>query len=172
MSDAASIGAAIGNAVEYLTEHPDEARYTDSTAVASLNSGLAVTVQDPAGRTIRTDMPTSVGGGDTEPSPGWLFRAAIAACDVTLIAMRAAMLGVEVTDVQVTIDSEPDDRGIIGIDASVPAGPLNVRTRVRVTARGIDEQVLRELVDWAVEHCPVCDATKRAVPVSVEVEAG
>lgn len=172
MGDTERIGAAIASAVEYLTDHPDEARYTDSEAVASLDGGLRVAVRDPSGRTLHTDMPKGVGGGDTAPSAGWLFRAAIAACDATLIAMRAAMLGVELTDLHVTIDGESNDYGILGIDESVPAGPLGIRTRVRVAARDTDEQSLRDLVEWGIAHCPVCDATKRAVPMTIEIDVG
>jgi uncharacterized OsmC-like protein len=80
------------------------------------------------------------------------------------------MLGVELKELQVTIDSESNDHGILGIDESVPAGPLSVRTRVRVKASNADEAALRELVDWALAHCPVCDATKRAVPMTLDVE--
>jgi uncharacterized OsmC-like protein len=170
MGNADSIGSAIAGAIEYLTDHPDEARYTDSEAVASLVSGLRVSVRDPAGRTVETDMPKSVGGEDSMPSAGWLFRAGLAACDTTLIAMRAAMLGVELTGVRVAIDSESNDHGILGIDESVPAGPLSVRTRVQVSAKDVDEQSLRDMVDWAIAHCPVCDATKRAVPMTVDIE--
>lgn len=172
MSQTRKIGTAIAGAIEYLTQHPDEARYTDSEAVASLDGGLHVTVRDPAGRTVETDMPKGVGGGETAPSAGWLFRAAIAACDTTLIAMRAAILDVDLTDVQVTIDSESNDHGILGIDESVPAGPLSVRTRVHVAAKDTEEQSLRDLVEWAIAHCPVCDATKRAVPMTIEIDVG
>jgi uncharacterized OsmC-like protein len=166
-----SIADTIRNATEYLTANPGEARYTDSAAVATLEDGLKVRVAAPDGREIETDMPTGVGGEDSAPSPGWLFRAALAACDTTLIAMRAAMLGVELTDVEVTIDSESNDHGILGIDESVPAGPLSVRTRVRIAAEDADAQDVRQLVEWAVAHCPVCDATKRAVPMSLEIDA-
>lgn len=165
-----SIGDAIRTATEYLTANPAEASYTDSAAVATLEDGLKVTVTAPDGRTVSTDMVTSVGGGDTAPSPGWLFRAALAACDATLIAMRAAVLGVELTSVEVTIDSESNDFGILGIDEFVPAGPLSVRARVTIGAANADASTLRELVDWAIAHCPVCDATKRAVPVTLEVD--
>src|SRR5919106_3716743 len=134
MAETNEIGDAIAGAIEYLSEHPEEARYTDSEAVASLTGGLRVTVRDQAGHTIDTDMPKGVGGDESAPSAGWLFRAALAACDVTLIAMRAAMLGVELTDVQITIDSESNDHGILGIDESIPAGPFSVRTRVRLGA--------------------------------------
>jgi uncharacterized OsmC-like protein len=166
-----SIGDAIRNATSYLTENPQEARYTDSAAVATLDDGLKVTVVAPDGRKVTTDMPEGVGGSDSAPAPGWLFRAALAACDTTLIAMRAAMLGVKLTDIEVTIDSESNDFGILGIDESVPAGPLSVRTHARVKAEGADPMAMRELVEWAIAHCPVCDATKRAVPMTLEVDA-
>jgi uncharacterized OsmC-like protein len=166
-----SIGDAIRVATDHLTAHPQEARYTDSAAVATLGTGLTVTVTAPDGRSVTTDMSTGVGGTNTAPSPGWLFRAALASCDTTLIAMRAAMLGVRLTACEVTIDSESNDLGILGIDANVPAGPLSVRTRVNVKAKDIEPAALRELVDWAVAHCPVCDATKRAVPMTLEIEA-
>jgi uncharacterized OsmC-like protein len=172
MSESERIGSAIHGAIEYLTQHPEEARYTDSEAVASLEKGLRVSVKDPAGRVVETDMSKGIGGEETAPSAGWLFRAALAACDTTLIAMRAAMLGIELTEAQVTIDSESDDFGILGIDDSIPAGPLRVRTRVRVSARDTDEQVLRDLVEWAMGHCPVCDVTKRAVPVTIDIDLG
>lgn len=166
-----SIGDAIRDATKYLTENPDEAAYTDSAAVATLNDGLRITVTAPDGRTVTTDMPKGVGGTDGAPSPGWLFRAALAACDATLIAMRGAMLGVELTEVEVTIDSESNDLGILGIDESVPAGPLLVRTRVKIAAKDADDQEVRKLVEWAIAHCPVCDATKRAVPMTLEIDS-
>jgi hypothetical protein len=58
---------AIQAASEYLTEHPDEARYTDSPATATLDSGLVVHVTGPGGATIVTDMVPSVGGTATAP---------------------------------------------------------------------------------------------------------
>jgi uncharacterized OsmC-like protein len=70
------------------------------------------------------------------------------------------------------MDSESNDYGILVIDQSVPAGPLSVRTRVRVDAKDADEQSLRDLVDWAIAHCPVCDAIKRSVPMTIDVEVG
>lgn len=164
------IADAIRNATEYLTANPGEAHYTDSAAVATLESGLRVRVAAPDGREIATDMSKGVGGEDSALSPGWLFRAALAACDTTLIAMRAAMLGVELTDVEVTIDSESNDHGVLGIDESVPAGPLSVRTRIKVAARDADAQSVHQLVEWAVAHCPVCDAIKRAVPMTLEID--
>jgi uncharacterized OsmC-like protein len=96
------------------------------------------------------------------------LRAAIASCDATLIAMRAAQEGVSLSAVEVTVDSESDDRGILGLDDATPAGPLSARVAVSISGDGSDEQ-LRSIVAWAHEHCPVTDAVSRAVPVKLEI---
>ena len=163
------IQGAIRAASDYLTAHPDEARSTDSAAVATLVDGLVVRVTGPSGASMTTDMVPSVGGTATAPSPGWLLRAAESSCVATLIAMRAAMLGIALDTVEVTVDSDSDDRGLLGIDEAVPAGPLSSRVVIRLSATGVDAPQLEEIARWGVKHCPVCDALERAIPVSVEV---
>jgi uncharacterized OsmC-like protein len=163
------IQRAILAASEYLAQHPEEARSTDSAATAALVEGLVVRVTGPSGATITTDMVPSVGGTASAPSPGWLLRAAEASCVVTLIAMRAAMLGITLDTLEVTVDSVSDDRGLLGIDDDVPAGPLSGRVAVRLTAAGVDATTLEDMARWGVQHCPVCDALERSVPVLTEV---
>jgi uncharacterized OsmC-like protein len=167
MTDA--IRAALEGAGAYLTAHPDEARYTDSVARARVESGLRVLVDGDAGERLETDMPAAVGGAGTAPSPGWFLRAAVAACVASLATMRAAELGWTGFGCEVEVDSESDDRGILGLDASVPGGPYSMRIALQLRAAGIGLEKLEELAVWAVEHCPVSDAVRRAVPVHIEV---
>lgn len=163
----------IEGAVDYLTRNPADARYTDSFATARLADpgGLKVTVDGPDGASITTDMPSSVGGSASAPSAGWYLRAAEAACVATLIGMRAAHVGVALDSVEVSVDSESDDRGILGIDDSVPAGPLSSRVVAKVTSTSAAELEIADIVRWAVAHCPVTDAIARAVPLTLEIEA-
>ena len=163
------IREALDAAVTYLRANPDQARYTDKPATATLESGLRFRVDTGDGM-VATDMPTSVGGGASAPSPGGLWRAGTAACVGTLIAMRAAMQGVELSSLEVTADSESDDLGILGIDRAVPAGPLSARVRVKLGSDGTGDEALREVVAWAVAHCPVTEALGRSVPLHTEVE--
>jgi uncharacterized OsmC-like protein len=125
---------AIENAKKHLSEHPAEARSTDRPATAVIEHGLRCRVDGPEGVLAVTDMPASVGGEDSAPTPGWLARAAQASCDATVIAMRAAELGIGVQRLEVTVDSESDDRGLLGLDEATPAGPLSSRIRVRIAA--------------------------------------
>ena len=167
MTDA--IRTAMEGASAYLGDHPDEARYTDSLATARVVSGLQVRVGGPTGEVLETDMPAAVGGAGSAPSPGWFLRASLAACVASLATMRAAQLGWTGFDIEVEVDSQSDDRGILGLDASVPGGPLSMRIGLRIRADGIGLESLEELAVWAVDHCPVSDAVKRGVPVHVEV---
>jgi uncharacterized OsmC-like protein len=164
-----AIRAAIQGASAYLTAHPEEAAYTDSPATARIVEGLRVRVDGPAGEILETDMPAAVGGAGSAPSPGWFLRASVAACVASLATMRAAQLGLSGFDCVVEVDSESDDRGILGLDASVPGGPLSMRIGLRLGAHGVGLESLEELALWAVEHCPVSDAIRRAIPVHVEV---
>jgi uncharacterized OsmC-like protein len=166
-----SISEAVAQASAYLAEHPDEARYRDSAAIARLTDGLRVKVSGPGGESLTTDMPRGIGGTASAPSPGWYFRAAAAACIATLIGIRAGMLGASLTpgSVEVSVDSESDDRGILGLDDEIPAGALSLRIAVSVAQQGLEREQIEAMARWAVDHCPVTDTTRRAVPIEVVV---
>lgn len=166
--DQERIASAITQAKAALAESADEARYRDSEAVATLEAGLRVRTDGPDGVSLITDMPTSVGGEASAPSPGWLFRSAVASCVASLIAMRAAEIGVDLRGLTVMVDSESDDRGLLGV-SEVPAGPLAMRVIVRAQGAS-DDATVREIIEWGKAHCPVCDAVERAVPVQLTIE--
>jgi len=71
--------------------------------------------------------------------------------------------------IEVAVDSESDDRGILGLDDAIDAGALSMKVVVSFSATDAAQAGVRELVDWAVRHCPVTDTVARPVPVEVEV---
>ena len=165
-----SLAEAVQHASTYLTEHPEEARYRDSVARAHLGSGLIVDVTGPTGESLRTDMPTGIGGTASAPSPGWFLRAAEASCIAALVAIRAATEGIELRSVDVEVDSESDDRGILGLgDDAIPAGAMSVRAVVAIDAPSASRGEVEALASWAIDHCPVMDTVRRAVPIEVDV---
>lgn len=163
------IRESLGRVAKHYAEHPQEALSQDKPAVAVLESGLRCRAEGPNGATLFTDMPAAIGGSGSAPSAGWMLRAALANCDATVIAMRAAELGIVLSRLEVTVGSESDNRGLLGVGESVPPGPLSMRVSVRIAAEGASAQQLRELVQWAEKHSPVSDAVRRAVPVTTEV---
>ena len=164
-----SIRDAVSAASTFLTEHPDEAHYRDAHARARLGEDLSVDVDGPGGEQLRTDMPKAIGGLATAPSPGWYLRAATASCVASMIGIRAAALGIELGPVEVVVDSESDDRGILGLETGVPAGALSLKVVVSIRAKRTDRAMLEAVVGWAVDHCPVSDTVRRAIPIEVEI---
>jgi uncharacterized OsmC-like protein len=167
-----SIAVSIGRVREFLEAHPDKGLTADVPATATIEDGLRVRVVGPTGQVLHSDMPSAVGGAGSALSPGWLLRAAHAACDATVIAMRAAEEGVQLTALEVEVGSDSDDRGLVGAGDDVPAGPLRTAVRIRIAADGVDLDRLHSIIDWAREHSPVDDALRRSVPIDVTIEAG
>lgn len=166
----AQIQQSIAGVTKFFSENPQRGRTTDKAAVATVQEGLRCKAEGPNGAALISDMPKGIGGGGTAPTPGWFLRAALANCDATVIAMRAAQLGVVLTKLEVIVDSVSDDRGMLGLGEGIPPGPQSVRIRVVIAADGAAPEQLRQIVEWAESHSPVGDAVRRAIPSSVDIE--
>ena len=166
----AHIQQSIEGVARFFAENPERGRTTDKAAVATVQGGLLCKAEGPNGAVLISDMPKGIGGGGTAPTPGWFLRAALANCDATVIAMRAAQLGVTLTKLEVTVDSVSDDRGMLGLKEGIPPGPQSMRIRVAIAADGAPPEQLRHIVEWAESHSPVGDAVRRAIPSSIEIE--
>ena len=164
------IRKAVTGVMEHFNAHPEDALSEDKPAKAVLESGLRIRVEGPGSWAITTDMPAPLGGEGSAPSPGWLRRAAQAACEATMIAIGAAQSGIALQSLEVTIGSVSDDRGMLGVAQGVPAGPGESWARVVVSAKGTPPEKLREVIEWAERHSPVTDALCRAVPHKLHIE--
>lgn len=152
-----------------ISADPEKARAKNTPATARLTSGLQCVVSGPHGERLVTDMPPAMGGAASGPNPGWLLRGALASCTATVIAMRAAQLGIDLNGVEVTVESASDNRGMLGLDESVPAGLRAIRTTVTIRADGGSADQLRDLVQWADAHSPVGCTLRRSPSYSLEI---
>lgn len=164
------IQESVKGVIEYYTSNPEKAISEDKIATAVVEDGLRCRATGIHGAEVVSDMPKGIGGGATAPTPGWLLRAALATCDATMIAMRAAELGITLTTLEVSAGSTSDDRGLLQIDDAIPAGPLNVHVHVKLGGDGVSKEKLHELATWSERHSPVGDSISRAVPLNVTVE--
>lgn len=146
-----------------------KARSRPAPATARLTAGLKCKVTGQQGQRMATDMPPAMGGEATAPNPGWYLRGAIASCAATVIAMRAARLGIKLETLEVTVDAESDHRGILGLDPKISAGQRVVRMKVKISGDA-PAQTLRELVAWADAHSPVGCTVRDGPQCSLEVE--
>ena len=88
----------------------------------------------------------------------------------TVIAMRAAQLGLTLDALKVSVSSESDVRGLLGTDEKVPAGLDGMRLHVQIGAAGASPEQLREIVSWADSHSPVGCTARGAQSTALEVE--
>jgi uncharacterized OsmC-like protein len=146
-----------------------KARAKNAPATARLTEGLKCEVTGPHGARLLTDMPPAMGGAASGPNPGRLLRSALASCTATVIAMRAAKLGIALEMLEVTVESESDNRGVLGLDDSISAGLAAVRTRVRIGGN-VKSEALREIVAWADAHSPVGCTVRHASACSLEID--
>jgi len=152
-----------------ITSDPSKAQAKRAPATARLVDGLRCEISGPYAEKLATDMPPAIGGGASAPSPGWLFRGALASCTATVIAMRAAKLGIALTTLEVTVDTESDHRGMLGLDEKVSAGMRNLRMKVRI-AGDAAPGTLREIATWAEAHSPVSCTLRDSPAATLEVE--
>ncbi|HKU48198.1 MAG TPA: OsmC family protein [Burkholderiales bacterium] len=151
-----------------IAADPARARSKPNPASARLTEGLKCEVSGQHGQRFLTDMPPAMGGAAAAPNPGWYLRGAIASCAATVIAMHAAKRGIRLDLLEVTVDTESDLRGILGL-GDVAAGQKTVRTRVRIRGDA-DAETLRQLVTFGEGHSPVGCTLRDAPQFSLDIE--
>jgi uncharacterized OsmC-like protein len=149
-------------------EKPAAAKKPNAMATAVWRDGLACEIAGPSGEKATTDMPEAMGGSGAACNPGWLLRAGMASCAATAIAMRAALVGIELRLLEVTVQSESDARGLVGIP-DIPTTLGGMRMSIRIGADGIDAAKLRDLAAWGETHSPVSCTLRERPPVAVDV---
>jgi uncharacterized OsmC-like protein len=149
-------------------ERPSAARKPNAWATAVWRDGLRCEVTGPGAEKAVTDMPAPMGGDGTGANPGWLLRAAMASCTATAIAMRAAMAGIELSSLEVQVQSESDASGLLGVPgASTALG--NLRMSIKIGAEGVDASTLRELAAVSEAHSAVSCTLRERPPIALEI---
>jgi uncharacterized OsmC-like protein len=163
------IREAIDKLATLFAAQPEKARVRNTAATARLVEGLKCEVTGPGNERVLTDMPAGIGGEGTGPNPSWLLRSGMASCTATVIAMRAAKLGIDLTTLEVTVESESDQRGMLGLNEKVSAGLGGFRMKVRI-AGSAPAAKLKELVEWSEAHSPVSCTVRNAPACAIDVE--
>src|SRR5580698_2037285 len=168
------IAAAVQRVESVLKRRPAAGIHEDAPATARWQTGMRVVASHANGTQMLTDMPTELGGSGDQVTPGWLFRAGLASCCATRIAMGAAAAGIELSLLEVSASSRSDIRGLFGMaDGSsqpVGAAPCDVQLLVKIAAPGVSAQRLQSLVEDGNRCSPVSTAVRDAIPVAVRVE--
>lgn len=170
----APIAAALERLTSVLQRRPDTGLHDDSPATARWDGGTRVVALHANGHQVPTDMPTEFGGTGDQVTPGWLFRAGVAACATTSIALQAATQGIELATLEIRAGSRSDARGMFGMTEAdgqvVSASPGDLQLHVRIAADGVAPARLRALVERGVRCSPIPSAVQLALPLALHID--
>jgi uncharacterized OsmC-like protein len=109
--------------------------------------------------------PAVDGDGDV-PCSGDLLLAALAACQETTLRMVAANMGIDLEQLEVSVEADWDPRGTLAMGKEFPIGITAVRAHTRVVVRG-DERGDRaeRLLRSAERYCVVLSTLRAGIPV-------
>lgn len=136
-----------------LSLKPAIGQGTAATRVC-VKQGLTCEVEEGPWK-LTVDMSSKHGGSSSGPNPGVLGRAALGSCLAMSYARWAAVLGVEITGLEVEIQADYDARGEYGV-GDVLAGYGEVRYVVRIESDAPEMEIARVL-DAGEEHTPYLD---------------
>jgi uncharacterized OsmC-like protein len=131
-----------------------------------IHKGLTCQIEDGPWK-LTADMPTSVGGDGSAPTPGVYGRAALGSCLAIGYMLWAAKLDVPIAAIDVQVEADYDDGALFGVSDS-PPGYLEVRYTVTVETNAPDSDVQRVL-DEGDAHSPYLDVFRRAQTCRREV---
>lgn len=171
---APDIAEALHRVSSVLERRPEAGLHDDAPATAHWEGGTRFVANHPNGRQVWTDMPLEFGGAGKEVTPGWMFRAGLASCAATCIALMAACEGIALRVLVVRVTSRSDTRGILGMTGSdghaVTAAPLDLQLHVRIAADGVAPERLHALVERSHRQSPVPCAVRTELPLAVQVK--
>ena len=170
---ALDIAAAMQRVSAVLERRPEAGLHDDAPATAHWKGDTRFVASHPNGGQVSTDMPLEFGGAGVQVTPGWLFRAGLASCAATCIAMTAANEGIVLRVLVVRATSRSDARGMLGLrdtdGAAVSAAPQDVQLHVRIAADGVSPERLQALVERSHRQSPVPCAVRTELPLAVQV---
>lgn len=106
--------------------------------------------------------------GPGRMDPMQLVLAALASCEIELIATHATLMGVAIESLEVHVDGHFDVRTYLGLDGP-PPGYDRLSLEVRLRAPGITQEQIRALQNAIERYSPVGATLTHAVPVEAHI---
>lgn len=115
------------------------------------------------------DEPPVLLGTDQGANPVEFALTALAGCLTTSLIYHAAAQGINIDEVQSTLDGDLDLQGFLGLSDQIRNGYENINVTFRIKSDA-PEAKLQELVELAQKRSPVFDMISNPTPVHVRLE--
>ncbi len=109
-------------------------------------------------------------GGDDEFNAMQMLLATLAACDVDLISMHAAFLGLRVESLSVEATGHFNLQSYLGLDGAPGSGYDEVSYTVHLSVPGATPEQIDYLRARCERSSPVGDTLKRMIPLKVKFD--
>lgn len=111
-------------------------------------------------------------GGQKSPGPMEALLAALAACEIDVVATHAAALGMQIERLTAEVTGGFDLRAYLGFDDAPRPGLTGVSCVLRATMPGATPQQARSLRERCERSSPVADSLARNIPLEISLESG
>jgi len=109
-------------------------------------------------------------GGEGELNAMQALLAALAACDIDVVAMHAAMIGVQIKDMTIEATGHFNITSYLGIDHAPSPGYDGMTYRIRLWAPGANPEQVAYLRERCERSSPVGDSLSRAIPLELDIQ--
>jgi len=118
---------------------------------------------------LEADEPRILLGKDAAANPVEHLLHALASCMTTSMVYHAAARGIQILEVESSLEGDIDLHGFLELDKSVRKGYEGIRVRFKIKADVPDEE-LQAIAQLGPTYSPVFDCLTNGVPVSVTAE--
>jgi uncharacterized OsmC-like protein len=109
-------------------------------------------------------------GGEGELNAMQALLAALAACDVDVVAIHAAMIGLQIEDMSVEAPGHFNVASYLGLDHAPGPGYDAMTYRIRLSAPGASPEQVAYLRERCERSSPVGDSLTRAIPLELDIQ--
>ena len=118
---------------------------------------------------LEADEPQVLLGKDSAANPVEHLLHALASCLTTSMVYHAASRGIQIEEVESSLEGDIDLHGFLDLDQNVRKGYQGIRVTFKIKANASDV-LLQEIAQLGARFSPVFDSLTKGVPVSVKAE--
>jgi uncharacterized OsmC-like protein len=142
--------------------------WLDGAKNQSTMSGFYATKQEIAHKhtlSMTADEPEFLGGADDEANPVEFLLHALLACMTTSMVAHSAVQGIEIRNIESTIEGELDLNGFFGI-ADIPRGFTKIRANFNIDADAADMSTIKSFIKFSPVLNTIVDGSNVEVSVN------
>lgn len=159
-----ALKAKLMSAIEAIQKNPQSSKVV-FRADTQWNEDVRCTGKVRDFAPITVDEPPDLGGANAGPNPVEFVLVALGTCQEIMYSAYAAVMGIPLDSVSVTLRGYLDLKGLFGIDPHVPSGYTRIELDTVIDSPA-DPRKVQELVNMVQTHCPVLDTLIRPIEVT------